>query len=75
MDSLEGNHAPPTFWKFRTRWARLDGKHVDMIYMDMSKAFVKVNRGCLLQKFTSSDLEAASRSGLALTWWVATNVY
>ena len=27
-----------------------DGKQVDMIYMDMSKAFDKVNRGCLLQK-------------------------
>ena len=28
-----------------------DGKQVDMIYMDMSKAFYKVNHGCLLQKF------------------------
>ena len=28
-----------------------DGKQVDMIYMDMSKAFDKVNHGCLLQKF------------------------
>ena len=27
-----------------------DGKQVDMIYMDMSKAFHKVNHGCLLQK-------------------------
>ena len=27
-----------------------DGKQVDMIYMDMSKAFDKVNHGCLLQK-------------------------
>ena len=44
-----------------------DGKQVDMFYMDMSKAFDKVNHGCLLQKFTSSDLEAASCSGLALT--------
>ena len=26
-------------------------KQVDMIYMDMSKAFDKVNHGCLLQKF------------------------
>ena len=28
-----------------------NGKQVDMIYMDMSKAFDKVNHGCLLQKF------------------------
>ena len=28
-----------------------DGKQVDMIYMDMSKAFDKVNHGCLLQNF------------------------
>ena len=28
-----------------------DGKQVDMIYMKMSKAFDKVNQGCLLQKF------------------------
>ena len=27
-----------------------DGKQVDMVYMDMSKAFDKVNHGCLLQK-------------------------
>ena len=27
-----------------------DGKQVDMICMDMSKAFDKVNHGCLLQK-------------------------
>ena len=27
-----------------------NGKQVDMIYMDMSKAFDKVNHGCLLQK-------------------------
>ena len=27
-----------------------DGKQVDMIYLDMSKAFDKVNHGCLLQK-------------------------
>ena len=27
-----------------------DGKQVDMIYMEMSKAFAKVNHGCLLQK-------------------------
>ena len=27
-----------------------DGKQVDMIYINMSKAFVKVNQGCLLQK-------------------------
>ena len=27
-----------------------DGKQVDMIYMDMFKAFDKVNHGCLLQK-------------------------
>ena len=26
------------------------GKQVDMIYMDISKAFDKVNHGCLLQK-------------------------
>ena len=26
-----------------------DGKQVGMIYMDMSKAFDKVNHGCLLQ--------------------------
>ena len=44
MDSLEGNHAPPTFWKFWTTWVD-DGKQVDMIYMDMSKAFDKVNHG------------------------------
>ena len=29
----------------------LEGKQVDMIYMDMSKAFDKVNHGCLLQTF------------------------
>ena len=28
-----------------------DGKQVDMIYIDMSKAFDMVNHGCLLQKF------------------------
>ena len=28
-----------------------DGKQVDMIYTDMSKAFDKVNHGCLLQQF------------------------
>ena len=44
-----------------------DGKQVDMIYMDMSKAFDKVNHGCLLQSYTCSDLEAASCIGLALT--------
>ena len=27
-----------------------DGKQVDMIYIDMSKTFDKVNHGCLLQK-------------------------
>ena len=27
-----------------------DGKQVDMIYMDMSKAFNKVNHGYLLKK-------------------------
>ena len=52
MDSLEGNHAPPTFWKFWNHVGSLldDGKQVDMIYMDVSKAFDKVNHGCLLQK-------------------------
>ena len=36
--------------------------------MDMSKAFDRVNHGYLLQRgCTSSDLEAASCSGLALT--------
>ena len=29
-----------------------DGKQVDMIYMDVSKAFDKVSHGCLLQKFS-----------------------
>ena len=28
-----------------------NGKQVDMIYMDISKSFDKVNNGCLLQKF------------------------
>ena len=28
-----------------------DGKQMDMIYMDKSKAFDKVNHGCLRQKF------------------------
>ena len=66
MDSLEGNHAPPTFWKLWTTWAPC-GK-TGGIYMDIFKAFDKVNHGCLLSKsFTSSDLEAASCSGLALT--------
>ena len=35
--------------------------------MNMSRAFDKVNHGCLLQDCTSSDLEAASCIGLALT--------
>ena len=49
-DSLEGNHAPPTFLDYVG--SPMDhGKQVDMIYMDMSKTFVKVNHGCLLQKF------------------------
>ena len=26
MDSLEGNHAPPTFWKFWSTWAAYYGK-------------------------------------------------
>ena len=43
-------------------------KQVEMIYMDIFKAFDKVNHGCLLSKsFASSDLEAASCNGLALT--------
>ena len=53
MDSLRGNHAPPTFLEVLDLvGSPLDeGKQVDMIYMDMSKAFVKVNHGCLLQQF------------------------
>ena len=41
-----------------------DGKQVDMIYMDMSKAFDKVNHGCLLQKFHEFGFE-----GSLLQWF------
>ena len=47
-----------------------DGKQVDMIYMDMSKAFDKVNHGSIpaaCKSCTRSDLETASCNGLALT--------
>ena len=58
MDSLEGHHAPPTFWILD------DGKQVDMIYMDMPKAFDKVNHGCLLQK-----LHEFGFGGSVLQWF------
>ena len=41
-----------------------DGKQVDMIYMDMSKAFDKVNHGCLLQK-----LHEFGFGGSVLQWF------
>ena len=41
-----------------------NGKQVDMIYMDMSKAFDKVNHGCLLQKFLEFGLR-----GSLLRWF------
>ena len=41
-----------------------DGKQVDMIYMDMSKAFDKVNHGCLLQK-----LHVLGLGGSLLQWF------
>ena len=40
------------------------GKQVDMIYMDMSKAFDKVNHGCLLQK-----LHEFGFGGSVLQWF------
>ena len=52
LDSLEGNYAPPTFWKLWTTYVGSlldDKKKVGMIYMDMSKAFDKVNHGLLKQ--------------------------
>ena len=47
MDSLERNHAPLDHGNSLLD----DGKQVDMTYMDMPKAFDKVNHGCLQQKF------------------------
>ena len=41
-----------------------DGKQVDMIYMDMSKAFDKVNHGCQLQK-----LHEFGFGGSVLQWF------
>ena len=41
-----------------------DGKQVDMIYMDMSKAFDKVNHGCLLQKLNEFGF-----GGSVLQWF------
>ena len=54
MDSLEGNHAcTSNLLEVLDHVGSLldNGKQVDMIYMNMSKAFVKVNHGFLLQKF------------------------
>ena len=41
-----------------------DGKQVDMIYMDISKTFDKVNHGCLLQK-----LHEFGFGGSVLQWF------
>ena len=41
-----------------------DGKQLDMIYMDTSKTFVKVNHGCMLQK-----LHAFGFGGSLLQWF------
>ena len=41
-----------------------DGKQVEMIYMDMSKAFDNVNHGCLLQK-----LHEFGFGGSVLQWF------
>ena len=43
------------------------GKQVDMIYINMSKAFDKVNHGCLLQKFHKFGF-----GGSLLQWLVLT---
>ena len=43
-----------------------DGQQVDMIYMDMSKAFDKVNHGCLLQKFHEFGF-----GGSLLQWFIS----
>ena len=48
-------------------------KQVDMIHMDMSKAFDKVNHGCLLQKFHEFGF-GGSLLWWFSSWWVATNV-
>ena len=42
-----------------------DGKQVDMMYMDMSKAFDKVNHGCLLQM-----LHEFAFGGSLLQWFL-----
>ena len=53
------------FGSFGPRGLSLDdGKQVDMIYMDMSKAFDKVNHGCLLQKLHEFGL-----GGSVLQWF------
>ena len=37
----------------------VDGKQVEMIYVDMSKAFDKVNHGYLLQKLHEFEFEGS----------------
>ena len=70
MDSLEGNHAPPTFWKFWTSVRglptrqRKTGGHD--LYGCLRLSIRRTTAACC-KSFTSSDLEAASCSGLALT--------
>ena len=51
MDSLEGESCTSNLLEVLDYVGSLldDGKQVDIIYMDMSKAFDKVNHGCLLQ--------------------------
>ena len=58
-------HLQP-FGSFGPRGLRLldDGKQVDMIYMDMSMAFDKVNHGCLLLKLHEFGFE-----GSLLQWF------
>ena len=52
MDSLEGKSCTSNLLEVLDHVGSLidDGKQVDMVYVDMSKAFDKVDHGCLLRK-------------------------